>query len=601
MMLIHITKDSGIDNGRSAVSFVVIRNALPTRDTEVLEMSDKYVRSPSRRLSKLPVPVSGFRRTKVLSTFTASPLAESYVRLDFKDRECVGSPAKMPRFELTANTVRRETICPSGNAIAMNSQYHASYNFYEQRRMSLAPTHDSLLSTPPQRKIVSRKSLAPNPYGMHLEKESSSRRRSFGDPNRIMVCVRKRPLSEKESALSQDCVVCDVSEGTVSIHATRTKLDGLSKFDEEHCFKFDKVFEDSVDNETVYEKVLSPLVKHAVQGGNSTCFAYGQTGSGKTHTMFNDQFGLCYLAAMELFDEIYEMDLYVSFYEIYQGQLMDLLRNKRKIVACEKDGVVNILGLHEEKVSCVEDLITAVKRGLQTRVTGTTGANAQSSRSHAVLQYTMRPSICTVHGRISFIDLAGSERGADRANVSKITKLEGSEINKSLLALKECIRAMDLDSSRIPFRQSKLTMVLRDSFIGNNRTCMIATVSPSSSNVEHTLNTLRYADRMKETQGNTDGTGEVVITRDTIEPVNRRLSMWQVEAKENQDTSLNKSEIASPKSVPLPATNINATRIRLRKNLDELTKLINNCKNSDMLDLLEEELIGLKSAFSTLT
>lgn len=332
--------------------------------------------------------------------------------------------------------------------------------------------------------------------------------------------------------------------------------------------------------------------------------------------MFNEHFGLCYLAAHELFDlaSKMQMEVYISFYEIYQGQLFDLLRQKRKIVACEKDGVISILGLEEELVGCVEDLVDSVKRGLLTRVTGSTGANSQSSRSHAVLQYSLRP--CRkgdVYGRISFIDLAGSERGADRANVSKQTKLEGSEINKSLLALKECIRAMDLDSTRIPFRQSKLTMVLRDSFLGNSRTCMIATVSPASSNVEHSLNTLRYADRMKEAQGSGDG-GEVVVTS-----ANSRMSMWSSEIKENIAApklapkssipeSNRQSRPVSRQSTPEksngwsvePVSGIGATRTRLRKHLDELAGMIKSCTSPDMLDLLEEEIIGLKNAFNTL-
>mmetsp|Transcript_17021 Transcript_17021/g.12186 ORF Transcript_17021/g.12186 Transcript_17021/m.12186 type:complete len:137 (+) Transcript_17021:70-480(+) len=99
---------------------------------------------------------------------------------------------------------------------------------------------------------------------------------------------------------------------------------------------------------------------------------------------------------------------------------------------------------------------------------------------------------------MSFIDLAGSERGADTMQTKKQTQMDGAEINKSLLALKECIRALDLDKKHTPFRGSKLTQVLKDSFTGNSKTTMIANVSPANSCSEHTLNTLRYADRVKE-------------------------------------------------------------------------------------------------------
>lgn len=581
----------------------------------------------NRRLSRLPIPIAGFKKTRVAATFTASPLVDHCHRMaivDYHDdpgHDVSESPAKMARLDQKA---RMKASRPSAHAKMATEQPALQ----EVRRLSLAPRQDSLLSTPPQRKIVGRKSIAPNPYGMHIGTktyicsinifiDAATRRRSFtNDPNRLQVCVRKRPLSDKEMANSQDSIQCDPDLGVISIHAVRTKLDGLSKYEEEHTFKFDKIFDETVDNHSVYLEVLSPLVKYAAHGGTSTCFAYGQTGSGKTHTMFHEQFGLTYLAAIELFDLAAEqnMEVFISFYEIYQGQLMDLLRNKRKIVACEKDGVVNILGLQEEPVDCVEDLVEAVKRGLQTRVTGTTGANAQSSRSHAVLTFSLRPRSNEIFGRISFIDLAGSERGADRANVSHQTKLEGSEINKSLLALKECIRAMDLDSSRIPFRQSKLTMVLRDSFLGNSRTCMIATVSPSSLNVEHSLNTLRYADRMKETQGGGDGGGEVV-TQTELRP-NTRLSLWpsqMAEMKENfvaSESSLNSTRTASPHAAEKAGwtverastpTGISATRHRLRKHLDDLGKLVSDCSNVDILDLLEEEITGLKSAFDRLS
>lgn len=111
-------------------------------------------------------------------------------------------------------------------------------------------------------------------------------------------------------------------------------------------------------------------------------------------------------------------------------------------------------------------------------------------------------SCCALQvGKISFIDLAGSERGADTFDNNRQTRLEGAEINKSLLALKECIRALDNDARHVPFRGSKLTAVLRDSFVGETaRTVMIANISPTASCVEHTLNTLRYADRVKGEQ-----------------------------------------------------------------------------------------------------
>ena len=131
-------------------------------------------------------------------------------------------------------------------------------------------------------------------------------------------------------------------------------------------------------------------------------------------------------------------------------------------------------------------------------MTGQTGMNDESSRSHAILQIILRNHNNKQHGKMSFIDLAGSERGADVKDSQKQTRIDGAEINKSLLALKECIRALDMDKKHTPFRGSKLTLVLKDSFIGNCKTVMIGNVSPAESSCEHTLNTLRYADRVKE-------------------------------------------------------------------------------------------------------
>jgi kinesin family member 2/24 len=154
--------------------------------------------------------------------------------------------------------------------------------------------------------------------------------------------------------------------------------------------------------------------------------------------------------------------------------------------------------LVEKKINNVNGVMELIEFGLTNRVTGVTGANDDSSRSHAILQIVIKSRDQRVHGKMSFIDLAGSERGADVVDQNKQTRFDGAEINKSLLALKECIRALDQDKKHTPFRGSKLTLVLKDSFTGNCRTLMIGNISPCATACEHTLNTLRYADRVKE-------------------------------------------------------------------------------------------------------
>jgi kinesin family protein 2/24 len=151
-------------------------------------------------------------------------------------------------------------------------------------------------------------------------------------------------------------------------------------------------------------------------------------------------------------------------------------------------------------VDTVEEVLKLIHVGNMVRTSGQTSANQHSSRSHAVFQIILRKkSNKKLYGKFSLIDLAGNERGADTSSANRQTRMEGAEINKSLLALKECIRALGRKGAHLPFRASKLTQVLRDSFIGeNSRTCMIAMISPGLSSCEHSLNTLRYADRVKE-------------------------------------------------------------------------------------------------------
>jgi hypothetical protein len=179
----------------------------------------------------------------------------------------------------------------------------------------------------------------------------------------------------------------------------------------------------------------------------------------------------------------------------------------------DSKGQVHTPGLTEHTVETVETLLSLMATAHSQRSTGSTGANMESSRSHQILQLRLRapttvdklkrPQISI--GQFSFIDLAGSERGSDTTANSKQTRMEGAEINTSLLALKEVIRSLEKKNGFTPFRGSKLTQVLKDSFVGENtRTCMVACVSPAYSNCEHTLNTLRYADRVKEHHHSSD-------------------------------------------------------------------------------------------------
>lgn len=181
--------------------------------------------------------------------------------------------------------------------------------------------------------------------------------------------------------------------------------------------------------------------------------------------------------------------------------MFDLLGDKQKLRVLE-DGKqqVQVVGLTEKVVDSVDEVLKLIQHGNVTRTSGQTSANANSSRSHAVFQIVLRPPGSTrIHGKFSFIDLAGNERGADTSSANRQTRMEGAEINKSLLALKECIRALGKQNAHLPFRVSKLTQVLRDSFIGEkSKTCMIAMISPGLNSCEHTLNTLRYANRVKE-------------------------------------------------------------------------------------------------------
>lgn len=323
---------------------------------------------------------------------------------------------------------------------------------------------------------------------------------------KIQVAIRKRPLTERELKKKTEDIIEVIKPNGLFLKEERKKVD-LTKYIEEHAFKFDGVFDEFSTNQEIYKDLLQPLVEFAFKKRRVSCFAYGQTGTGKTYTMMgdlkNNVKGLYLLAAEDIFDILEKKDLDlrvgISFYEIYCGRAYDLLNDREECpIRVDKKDNVNIIGLNEKYIGSSDSLMSLITIGLSERVTGKTGMNNASSRSHAILQITLRNSESNkLHGKLSFIDLAGSERGADVKDTDKQTRMDGAEINKSLLALKECIRALDLGKKHLPFRGSKLTLVLKDSFIGKSNAIMIGNISPALDSCEHTLNTLRYADRVK--------------------------------------------------------------------------------------------------------
>ncbi|CAM0881776.1 unnamed protein product [Alopecurus aequalis] len=338
---------------------------------------------------------------------------------------------------------------------------------------------------------------------------------------KIKVVVRKRPLNKKEiSKKEEDIIDIELNSNALTVHETKLKVD-LTEYVEKHGFVFDAVLDEDVSNDEVYRETVEPVVPAIFNRTKATCFAYGQTGSGKTYTMRPLPLKACQ-DILRLMNHPYRnqgFQLFFSFFEIYGGKLYDLLNERNKLLMRE-DGKqkVCIVGLEEYRVSDLETIKELIERGNATRSTGTTGANEESSRSHAILQLVIKKRVDgsdskppRLAGKLSFIDLAGSERGADTTENDKQTRIEGAEINKSLLALKECIRALDNDQTHIPFRGSKLTEVLRDSFIGDSRTVMISCISPSSGSCEHTLNTLRYADRVKSLSKGSNSKKEVTL------------------------------------------------------------------------------------------
>eukprot|EP00301_Raphidiophrys_heterophryoidea_P004413 c11919_g1_i2.p1 GENE.c11919_g1_i2~~c11919_g1_i2.p1 ORF type:complete len:700 (+),score=166.28 c11919_g1_i2:200-2299(+) len=355
-----------------------------------------------------------------------------------------------------------------------------------------------------------RENLPPDevsPIASELETESLWRSHPAYNGDKILVCVRTRPLSKKETGGGDFRILSFRNKQNCIVHDVKKTVDNSLKL-ENQDWKFDFAFDERNPNNEVYRFTLLPLIDSLFSKGSKiSMFAYGQTGAGKSYTMMsifeqsvNDMFVAMH--SDELFAHL-SLHMSVSFYEVYQGKVFDLFANRNPLDVLEDgDGAIHLRGLSELPANTPDQVLSLLEIGQKVRATRATEMNDTSSRSHAILQVILKNPDDTNHAQLTLIDLAGSEKGSDTPYSDKQTRNEAAEINKSLLSLKECIRALDMGSSHAPFRGSKLTMIIRDALIDpKSLSIMVACVGPAFSACEATMNTLRYAERLKTATG----------------------------------------------------------------------------------------------------
>ncbi|XP_039748795.1 kinesin-like protein KIF18A isoform X2 [Pararge aegeria] len=341
----------------------------------------------------------------------------------------------------------------------------------------------------------------------------------------IKVVVRVRPLNDRELGQNNRTVIEVIDENRLVFDpkedlppffyqgVQQPSKNYLKRANKELKFAFDCVCGPKTTNQDVFESATKDMLASLMEGYNCSVFVYGATGAGKTFTMIGSKEhpGITYLTMDHLFRTISgfqvdrEFDIGVSYIEVYNENVYDLLKPSSTPLQLRDypQYGVTVAGLSIHNIKIAQELLDMLEFGNQNRTQHPTDANAESSRSHAVFQVyvTMRcktSSQCRMV-KLSMIDLAGSERASATGCVGERFK-EGANINRSLLSLGNCINKLADGSSYIPYRDSKLTRLLKDSLGGNCKTVMIANVSPSAISYEDTYNTLKYAARANKIQ-----------------------------------------------------------------------------------------------------
>ncbi|NXF82882.1 KIF14 protein, partial [Sclerurus mexicanus] len=339
--------------------------------------------------------------------------------------------------------------------------------------------------------------------------------------SKVIVAVRVRPFSNREKTEDSFAVI-SMSGSETAVRNPSTNQ--VYSFSYDFSFwSFDKCHPNFASQAVIYQTLAVPLLERAFEGYNACLFAYGQTGSGKSYTMmgFDEDRGIIPRLCEDLFNQIAQMDkeqilyhLEMSFFEIYNEKIHDLLvfkaeNGQKKQLRVREHPVLGpyVEGLTVNVVRSYSDIQSWLELGNKQRATAATVMNDKSSRSHSVFTLVMTQTKVEfvneeqcdrrLTSHINLIDLAGSECCAKAQTTGERLK-EGVSINKSLLTLGRVISALSKQFQNgkktfIPYRESVLTWLLKESLGGNSQTTMIATVSPAASSTEETLSTLRYA------------------------------------------------------------------------------------------------------------
>lgn len=359
----------------------------------------------------------------------------------------------------------------------------------------------------------------------------------------VKVYARFRPLNQREQTLQTDSdIKFDFAPDGKNMKMTYNQVSssGASQT-KELDFAADRIFKMDATQEEVFDEMARPMVEEVIKGYNATIFAYGQTGSGKTHGMFGPskkkhELGVIPRSADYIFEvlsqdpEIAEATIKISVLEIYREEVKDLLVPSKTALKIREtpSGASYVAGIHEEYVTSGEDLMSFLEIAQNHRAVASTGMNNVSSRSHCVLVITVSTTTRdgTVRvGKLNLADLAGSEKVKSTGATGQTLK-EAQMINQSLSALGNCINALtDSSRSHVPFRDSQLTFLLKDSLGGNTKTALMVACSPAAINGEETYGTLKFAQRAKMVQNTVSVNAEMSVAqlKEQVEALQKQI------------------------------------------------------------------------------